>query len=261
MDNHITVAKESGSNKKQAVQEQLTQLIRAENYMDGDKLPPERELAARFGVSRNILREAIISMEATGIVEVRERQGIFVKNIKEYGEIDSLRNLQLLPADFIAYQLEVRLIISKPAVQLAAQRRTDDDLRKFRECFTNFLMCPYSTPEEQFQSGKWEALLHHLYTEAAHNPILSRVNENINALVERNNLILHPVLVHEDGWISHIAQQHKTIMSAIEGRNSKLAGEVLTTHMVESVEIMTSKHPDLITNLPHPYWSINDDLN
>ena len=260
MKNNIaTPVKDSSSNKKQTVQEQLMQLIQAEKYSDGDKLPSERELSSMFGVSRNVLREAIISMASNGVVEVRDRQGIFVKNVREYGEIDSLRNLQLLPADFIAYQLEVRLIISKPAVQLAAQRRTDDDIRKFRECFTSFLMCPYSTPEEQLQSGKWEALLHHLYTEAAHNPILSRVNENINALVERNNLILHPVLVHESGWISHISQQHKTIMRAIEERNSKLAGDVLTTHMVESVEIMTSKHPDLITSLSHPYWSINND--
>ena len=254
MENFVTPEKDSGFSKKQAVQDQLLQLVKSEKYSSGDKLPSERDLASMFGVSRNILREAIISMAATGVVEVRDRQGIFVKNIRE--DVDSLRNLQLLPADFIAYQLEVRLIISKPAVQLAAQRRTDDDLRKFRECFTSFLMCPYSTPEEQLQSGKWEALLHHLYTEAAHNPILSRVNENINALVERNNLILHPVLIHESGWFSHIAQQHRTIMRAIEDRNSKLASDTLNTHMIESVQIMTDKHPDLITNLEQPYWSM-----
>lgn len=246
----------NGASKKKCIESQLLDLIQTNKLSQGDKLPSERELASIFNVSRNILREAIVALSIAGIIEVRERQGIFVKSQHEYSDMDTLKNLQLLPADFVSYQLEARTIISIPAIKLAAQRKNDEDMRKIHECYTNFLLCPYETPEEQAQSGKWEALLHHLYTEAAHNPILSRINENINALVERNNILMHPILLHESGWIEHIWQQHKTMIKAIEEGDPDLAGEILKTHMIESVQAITAKHPDLITKLVSPYWSM-----
>lgn len=244
--------------KKSMAQEKLREIIEKNFLKEGDKLPSEREMAAQLGISRNVLREAIISLSAEGILEVRERQGIFVKSLKEYGMMDSLQGLNILPADFVSYQLEVRTIISVPAARLAAQRRTDEDLRKLRECYNAFVQCPYSSAEERVQSGKWEALLHHLVMEAAHNPILSRVNESINSLVERNNILIHPNLLNEEGWMLHIQQQHAEIIKAIEEHNSKTAGDILEKHMVESVQMMTEKHPELITQIDSPYWTIKD---
>ena len=120
--------------KKKIVSDKLRELIETNSLAQGDKLPSERELAQRLGVSRNVLREAVVSHSSEGILEVRERQGIFVKNAEGYGVLESLQGIQLLPADFILYQLEVRTIISVPAARLAAQRRTDEDIRKLHEC-------------------------------------------------------------------------------------------------------------------------------
>lgn len=238
--------------KKKIVSDKLRELIETNSLAQGDKLPSERELAQRLGVSRNVLREAVVSLSSEGILEVRERQGIFVKNAEGYGVLESLQGIQLLPADFILYQLEVRTIISVPAARLAAQRRTDEDIRKLHECYESFAACPYSTPEELEQSGKWEALLHHLVTEAAHNPILSRINESVNALVEKNNLILHPNLVTEGGWMPHIIEQHAKIIKAIEERDSKSAGDVLQEHMMESVKMMSERHPEVVARISSP---------
>jgi GntR family transcriptional repressor for pyruvate dehydrogenase complex len=152
--------------------------------------------------------------------------------------------------------VEVRLIISVPAAELAAMRRTDDDLRKLWGCFEAFSTCPYETPEDQAQQGKWESLLHHLVTEAAHNPLLSRLNEGIDVLVERNNALMHPYNLREAGWIDHITDQHRRIIEAIEGRNHKEAGSILREHLVEAVTLLLGKHPELKSNLANPYWEL-----
>lgn len=240
--------------KKEIIQNKIVELIRNKHYKQGDKLPSERELASLLNVSRNVLREAIASLVSVGVVEVRDRQGIF---IKEDNTMEALNSLQMLPSDFVSYQLEVRLIISVPAAKLAAQRRTDEDLRKLHHCYENFVKCPYSTREEQHENGKWEALLHHLVTEAAHNPILSRINESINALVERNNMLIHPDLLHdESGWMKHIQQQHKEIIKAIEEKNSLVAGEITQKHMIESYQIIKERHPQFRSTLSNPYWTL-----
>lgn len=243
--------------KKELIQDKLLSLIKEEKLGEGDKLPSERELAQELGVSRNILREAIVSLSATGILEVRERQGIFVKNSYQDSSLEILKSLQMLPADFVSYQMEVRMIISVPATELAALRRTEDDLRKIHECFDSFVSCPFTTKEEQERNGKWEALLHRLVNDAAHNPILSRINESINKLVESNNSLVHHHILHEPGWIEHIQKQHRMIIQALEEKNSTVAGNVLKEHLIESVNMIKEKYPNLISEIKHPYWEFS----
>ena len=234
--------------KKQLAEKQLKELVFSQQLEEGAKLPSERTLSQMLGISRNILREAIVSMADQGILEVRERQGIFFKNAKGYDvAMDSLRTLQMLPDDFIFFQFEVRMIISVPAARLAAIRRTDEDLRKLEDCLESFINCPYSTAEEQIQSAKWDSLLHHMVMEAAHNPMLSRINESIDTLVEKNNLLLHPSLSHEEGWVQHIQQQHAQIISAIKTHDAETAGSILRQHMVESIQAISEKRPDLVS--------------
>ncbi|MFA0889841.1 MAG: FadR/GntR family transcriptional regulator [Synergistales bacterium] len=242
--------------KKKIVQDKLLELIRGGGYSYGDRLPSERDLAQSLTVSRNILREAVAALNLMGVVEIRERQGTFVRDIEEGNLQQGIQSLQILPSDFILMQVEVRLIISVPAAELAAMRRTDDDLRKLWGCFEAFSTCPYETPEDQAQQGKWESLLHHLVTEAAHNPLLSRLNEGIDVLVERNNALMHPYNLREAGWIDHITDQHRRIIEAIEGRNHKEAGSILREHLVEAVTLLLGKHPELKSNLANPYWEL-----
>jgi GntR family transcriptional repressor for pyruvate dehydrogenase complex len=68
------------SKRKAAVQAILA-AIKGGQFSAGDQLPPERELAQKLGLSRNLLREAIGALEALGIVEVKKRLGIFVTDI------------------------------------------------------------------------------------------------------------------------------------------------------------------------------------
>lgn len=108
-------------------------MLRDGGYGPGDRLPPERELAHRLGVSRPSTREAVIALEVAGIVEVRTGSGIYVRLS---GPVSDLRLRQLLSADpgpgpYEA--LEVRRLLEGEAAFRAATRLTDADLAALRQ--------------------------------------------------------------------------------------------------------------------------------
>ena len=77
----------------EAVAEQLRILILRGDVEVGDRLPPERELAPSFGTNRNTLREAIRSLEAQGLVTVRQGDGVRVADFRRSGELSILPDL------------------------------------------------------------------------------------------------------------------------------------------------------------------------
>src|SRR5262245_52075396 len=66
----------------QQVADQIGGLIRSGEFRSGDRLPPERELARKLGVSRPVVREAMIALEIAGFVEVRGGAGTFVQSAR-----------------------------------------------------------------------------------------------------------------------------------------------------------------------------------
>ena len=65
----------------QAAADQVAQLIRAGEYRPGDRLPPERDLSRQLGVSRPVVREAMVALEIAGLVEVRGGSGVYVRHL------------------------------------------------------------------------------------------------------------------------------------------------------------------------------------
>jgi DNA-binding FadR family transcriptional regulator len=65
----------------QVVADQIGQLIRAGEFRSGDRLPPERDLSRRLGVSRPVVREAMVALEIVGLVEVRGGSGVYIREL------------------------------------------------------------------------------------------------------------------------------------------------------------------------------------
>jgi len=71
----------------------LEELILAEKLRPGDRLPPERELAAHYGVSRPLIHEGILILENRGMVTLRPRHGVIVNNYRKQATLDMLLSL------------------------------------------------------------------------------------------------------------------------------------------------------------------------
>ena len=243
-------------NKREIATKQILGMLRSGTFPAGSKLPTERELAEQLGISRNILRESIIQLEMMGVLEVKKRQGIFVKNHPDSDMMKTLQSFQFWPQDFLPQLTELRLIICVPATQIAALRRTQQDLEKMWECFSKLASCQNRTHEEKLESNRWDSMLHALTVQAAHNELINRVYDSLSVLIEKSNSMLHLPLVLEDGWFGHTVNQQREIISAIEKRNPTNAGEIMKKHIVDTIEAMLKITPREYSEHRPFYWEI-----
>ena len=132
------------------VAEQLSELIRSGQFDKGQNLPPERELARQFSVSRPTIREAITTLEVMGLVEVRPGSGVYV--------LESGTSNKILPANVPGpfEILEARKTLEPELAAFAANRIDDTQLEELR------LKSLANWREEEIEKagpmGIWDAL-------------------------------------------------------------------------------------------------------
>ena len=114
----------------------LTDLVSQGNVVTEGKLPTERELAALLGTTRPLLREGLIALEALGLLEIRDRQGIFLAEVNPEEIKRVLGQAQVWPMEVLSQVMEIRQLMDPGAAALAAQRRKERDLEKMDECIS-----------------------------------------------------------------------------------------------------------------------------
>ena len=111
------------------IADQIADLIAKGEFPGGSRLPAERELASKLGVSRASVREAIISLEIGGLVEVRVGTGIFVTTRTAPG---SIGGHDAGPGPFEL--LNARKLIEGEIAAVAARNATEADIDDLRKC-------------------------------------------------------------------------------------------------------------------------------
>jgi GntR family transcriptional repressor for pyruvate dehydrogenase complex len=113
------------------IEAQIRAMLSRGDLKPGDKLPSERDLAARLGVGRNTLREALRSLEYAGIVETRKGAsgGAYILPGSSSAIVDGLRVLYDLGAITPQQLTEARVWLSETVVRVACERATEDDLQ------------------------------------------------------------------------------------------------------------------------------------
>lgn len=135
----------------------IRELINTKHLEPGDKLPSERMMAEKFGVSRGNLREAIQKLEFYGLLRSIPQSGTFVANIGVIalnGMVDDI--LQLKDPDFKSL-VETRILLELKSVRLAALRRTEEELKQIEAALN-----AYSEKVMKGEDAVQEDLLFHL---------------------------------------------------------------------------------------------------
>lgn len=197
--------------------------INFKNLEPDDKLPSERMLSEKFGVSRSSVREAIQKLEYYGILKSIPQSGTFVANIGVIamnGIIDDILELD----DFNFKSLvETRILLELKTVRLAAIRRTADDLIKISAALQ-----AYTTKVLNGEDAVQEDLLFHLAIAKASG------NTTINNLM----LIITPEIITNFGKY-HVCdenqaamgiKEHTDIYEAIIAQNPQLAKQKMKEH-------------------------------
>ena len=113
---------------REAVQDEIKRFILTNNLRPGDALPPEGELARQLGVGRNSVREAVKSLEALGILDVRVGQGLAVRDFTMEPVLDSMAYGMLVDLRVFVEAREARQFLELGLVRRIIERVDDDQL-------------------------------------------------------------------------------------------------------------------------------------
>lgn len=108
--------------------ESLRQDIVTRRITDGARLPSEKELSDRFGVSQPTVREAIRALETLGLVEVLHGSGSFVRSHGEFALASALQTILQLQNVSITDVIEIRQVLGRHSIALAVARASEEDL-------------------------------------------------------------------------------------------------------------------------------------
>lgn len=108
--------------------ESLRQDIVTRRVPDGERLPSEKELSDRFGVSQPTVREAIRALETLGLVEVLHGSGTFVRSHGDFALASALQTILQLQSVSIMDVIEIRQVLGRHSIDLAVARATEEDL-------------------------------------------------------------------------------------------------------------------------------------
>ncbi|KJK18478.1 FadR/GntR family transcriptional regulator [Pseudomonas sp. 2(2015)] len=206
---------------EQAV-EQLRQRVASGAWAVGQRLPTEPELASELGISRNTVREAMRVLAFSGLVEVRQGDGSYLRSA-----VDPLQALQALSRCDLEQARETRHILEAEAIGLAALRRTDADLHALREALEHS-SAHFHDDLEQYIGC--DLVFHQRLVDAAHNPALSELYRYFSGVVAAT---LHHNLSHAPRC-QLVFDLHGQILDAIEQRDPDKAKALSRTLINES---------------------------
>jgi GntR family transcriptional repressor for pyruvate dehydrogenase complex len=205
--------------------EQIRALIREGRWAPGDQIPPERELAERFKVSRTSVREALRALEMQGVIDSRQGGGTFVRTADTEALVPPLAAAILRGRRELAEVLEVRELIEPGIARRAAERAAAEHvseletlLQRQRECIAEGR--PFVDEDTAF---------HYTLASAADNHILLRLhNVILDVLRESRQSYLH---VPDRPQTS--LRGHEAILRAVKARDGEAAYQASLEHITE----------------------------
>lgn len=211
------------------ITEQLESMILDGSLLAGQQLPPERELAQEFDVSRPSLREAIGNLQARGLVERKQGGGTFVSRDLNAAMTDPLMALISRRPETQFDLLEFRHALEGMAAYYAALRGQPEDYQALRSALEDL-----PTPEKEESKREQAEALGRFYiimARASHNMVLLHVMSTMQSMlvenIERNleMLALHTTVVDD------IARQRREIVQAIASRDPEAARQACNAHL------------------------------
>ncbi len=161
--------------------ETLRQDIVSRRLPHGERLPTEKELSDRFGVSQPTVREAIRALETLGLVEVFHGSGSFVRSQGDYAIASALQTLLQLESVGIMDVLEVRQLLGRHSIEAAAVHATERDLEAIAEATARFDRPNELKDVEQVIAGVID--FQRAVSAASHKPILQSLEAFLLALL------------------------------------------------------------------------------
>ncbi|GAA1252743.1 MULTISPECIES: FadR/GntR family transcriptional regulator [Streptomyces] len=186
----------------------------------GDRLPPERDLAARLGVSRASVKQAIVVLEVQGLVEARHGGGTYLmRDSLDPEPVEHMVERRRRLPDV----LEAREALETKLAELAAERRTDEDLSALNTALDRMA----ADIEEGGHGVEGDRLFHAAVTAAAHSALLAEFMRSIADQVTESRT----ESLRQPRRPARSLAQHRAILEAIETGRPAQAAAAMRRHV------------------------------
>lgn len=209
----------------------LENLIIGGVLASGSRLPPERELAAMFGVSRTVIREAVQNLTARGLLDVRSGDGTVVTGPSADSVSESLRLLLRSRATGISidHLHEVRRVLEVEIAERAAERATDEDI-----CDLEAIVQELEAELDPEASAKLDVEFHRALAVAAHNPLFIILLDSIGGLL----LAIRRMSFDHPETALKARYHHRNIFEGAKERDVNATAQAMRSHLNESEDTM-----------------------
>ena len=205
------------------VVDHMTRTITGGDWPAGTVVPPEGELAQRFGVSRTVIRECVRVLASRGMLDVRQGRGTVVRPYASWTVVEPLALLVKADISELLHWLEVRTILEAQSAALAAQRLTCDD-RDHLTAALRRLENDSNNPEDYMEA---DIHFHLTIAKATQNPALVRL---LRPVVQplREQLQATALLPQAR---NAAAREHRHVATCILGCDADGARAAMITHL------------------------------
>ncbi|MFF5160799.1 FadR/GntR family transcriptional regulator [Streptomyces sp. NPDC000348] len=216
-------APQKGTVTQRAI-ERITAMIREGELEPGERLPTERELAARLGISRSSMREAIRALTVLGVVEARHGSGIYVTRLEAGDLLETFGVVaDLSRGPSLVELLEVRRVLESTATALAAARITADRLAEIGRHLA--AMNATDDPEEILAH---DLAFHREIAAAAGNGTMAAILEGLSSRTFRARVWRG---YQEEGAFARTRREHAAIHRALAARDPEAARAAAAAHV------------------------------
>jgi GntR family transcriptional repressor for pyruvate dehydrogenase complex len=211
----------------QEIARQVKSMIAEGRLKGGDRLPPERDLADKFVVSRTSVREALRALESLGLVEIRPGEGTFVREASIESLVEPLALLMVSQREAIGELFEARRVLEPSLAALAAERATPEEISEMERILDE--------QAREVAAGRTglaqDAQFHAAMGAAAHNRAITRITHAIMDLLTQSR----EESLNTPGRATRSHEDHRRILDAVHRRDVEAARRAMLEH-IEAVE-------------------------
>jgi GntR family transcriptional repressor for pyruvate dehydrogenase complex len=212
-----------------AVVRQIEKLILRGILRPGERLPAERELADKLGVSRPSLREALSDLQERGLLETRASAGVFVAEVLGSAFSDALITLFATHDEAVFDYLGFRRDLESMAADRAARLGSDTDLKVVDTVFRK--MEAAHAKRNPAEEAKLDAEFHLSIIEASHNIIMLHMMRSMFELLREGVFYNRQIMFRQRATRDQLLGQHRAINDALQARDPDRARVAVQAHL------------------------------
>ena len=223
-----------------AVTRQIEKLILRGILRPGERLPSERELSERLGVSRPSLRDAVAELQEKGLLTTKAGAGIYVANVLGSAFSDALVNLFANHREAVADYVSFRKDLEGLAAERAARHASDTDLRVVQTIFDK--MEAAHQKRDPSDEARLDADFHLSIIEASHNVVMLHMMRSMYQLLQQGVFYNRQTMFKQRTTREMLLDQHRAINDALQNRDPAGARAAVEAHLSYVAQSLSDQH-------------------